>query len=120
MRTFGGQVVTIPVTTGTGEYDELGNELVDTESVDVGGCRHRPLSVSETPDWVTNIGTQVWKTTAPPDEAILALDTDSTIVVDEVAYQVIAGAQPFTNRSGAPFKVTVLSKVQDLPEAEEA
>ena len=113
MRTFGGQVVTIPVTTGTGEYDELGNELVDTESVDVGGCRHRPLSVSETPDWVTNIGTQVWKTTAPPDEAILALDTDSTIVVDEVAYQVIAGAQPFTNRSGAPFKVTVLSKVQE-------
>lgn len=113
MRTFGGQVVTIPVTTGTGEYDELGNELVDTESVDVGGCRHRPLSVSETPDWVTNIGTQVWKTTAPPDEAILALGTESTFDESGVTYQVIAGVQPFRDMNGNLFKCTILSKVQE-------
>lgn len=113
MRNFGGQVVTIPITTGTGEYDELGNEIVDTESVDVGGCRHRPLSVNETPEWVTDVGTQVWKTTAPPADAILALDTASTIEVDEVTYQVIAGAQPFPDKSGTLFKVTILSKVQE-------
>lgn len=113
MSDFGGQTLTIPVTTGTGTYDELGHEIVTTGSVEVGGCRHRPLSVSETPEWVTDVGTQVWKTTAPPDEAVLALGTESTLIVDGVTYQVIAGTQPFPDMNGDLFKCTILSKVQE-------
>ena len=115
MTSFGGQTITIPTTISTDPptYDELGHEILTPDEVDIGGCRHRPLSVSETPEWITNVGTQVWKTTAPPVDEVLALGTESTFDENGVTYQVIAGAQPFTDMNGNPFKATILSKVQE-------
>lgn len=115
MTSFGGQTITIATTTPTDPptYDELGHEILTPDEVDIGGCRHRPLSVSETPEWITNVGTQVWKTTAPPVDEVLALGTESTFDENGVTYQVIAGAQPFRDMAGNLFKVTILSKVQE-------
>ena len=115
MTSFGGQTITIATTTPTDPptYDELGHEIVTTDEVDVGDCRHRPLNVSETPEWITNVGTQVWKTTAPPVDEVLALGTESTFDESGVTYQVIAGVQPFRDMNGNLFKCTILSKVQE-------
>lgn len=111
--TFGGQAVTVVAVTGTGTYDSLGSETVTKTETVIAGCRHRPLRFDETPEFVTNIATQVWKTTAPPLAAVLAVNAKAELVVDGIRYRVIAGAQSFTDQEGRPYKVTILSQKQD-------
>jgi hypothetical protein len=111
--TLGGQTVTFISVTGSGTYDSLGVEATTRTEVDVMGCHHRPLRAEETPEWLTNIATQIWKTTAPPEAAALAADANGELEVDGIAYHVIAGAQPFTDLSGRVRKVTILSRKQE-------
>jgi hypothetical protein len=111
--TFGGQTATFVVVSGTGTYDSLGGETVTRTETAVTGCRHRPLRFDETPEWVTNIATQVWKTTAPPVAAAMAANAKAELIVGGVRYRVIAGAEVFTDQAGTPHKVTILSEKQD-------
>lgn len=111
--TLAGQTVTIITVGPTGEYDDLGGEIVARTETPVPGCRHRPLRADETPEWITNIATQVWQTTAPPDPAAMTADARAELRVDGVLYRVIGGAQPFTDETGRPYKVTILSQKQE-------
>lgn len=108
--TFGSQTVTFTTLTGTGDYDADGLEVMTPTPVSVKGCRHRPLKADEMPVWLTNLGTQVWKTTAPPEAAAVAAKSTGRLAVDGVTYEIIGGAQPFEDFTD-PFKVTILSKI---------
>jgi hypothetical protein len=110
---FGAQAITFQTLTGTGTYDQAGKEIMTPSAVSVTGCRHRPLSAEETPLWLTDVGTQIWKSTCPPAAAAIAAKTSGTLAVDGVVYQIVGGAQPFTDFSEEVFKVTVLSKIQE-------
>lgn len=109
---FGSQTVTFETLSDSGTPGKLGTKTQTPTGVDVTGCRHRPLSASETPEWLTNIATQVWKTTAPPEAAAIAAKSTGRLIVDDVTYQIIGGAQPFTDFTAAVFKVTILSKIE--------
>lgn len=110
--TFGSQTVTFITLTGTGVYDADGIETMTEVPVPVSGCRHRPLRAEETPQWLTNLATQIWKTTAPPEAAAIAAKSTGRLSVAGVTYEILGGAQPFEDFSG-PFKVTILSKVEN-------
>jgi hypothetical protein len=110
--TFGAQTVTFIALTGTGVYDELGVEVKTPTPVDVKGCLHRPLSAAETPVWVTDLATQIWKTTAPADAAAVAAKATGELRVNGVTYEIVGGAKPYNDFSGNVHHVTVLSKIQ--------
>lgn len=109
---FGGQTVTFVTVTSTGTPDALGQKTEVHTSVPVTGCRHRPLSATETPEYLTDIGTQVWKTTAPPVPVAVAAKTTGLLIEGGVTYEIVGGAKPFTDANGQPYKVTILSIIQ--------
>lgn len=108
---FGGQTVTF-VTFTLGAADTLGVKPEIPAEIAVKGCRFRPLSASETAQAEVDVATQVWKCTAPPVPAALTADSTGYLKVDDVTYNIIGGAQPFTDMAGVPFKVTVLAQKQ--------
>ena len=111
---FGGQTVTFVTLVGTDVYDEFGIEETAPSGVEVTGCRHRPLSAQEATEAFGNVATQAWKTTAPPEAAVVAAKSTGVLMVDGIAYQIIGGAQTFSDMGGNPFKVTILSKIQTV------
>lgn len=106
---FGNQVVGFVTITETGPADALGMRTKTPNTVPVSGCRHRPLRADETPEWLTNTATQIWKTTAPPEAAAAAAKSTGELVVDDITYKIIGGAMPYTDLNGQVFKVTILS-----------
>lgn len=108
---FGGQTVTFVTVTETGTVDGLGSPVLVRTNIDVPGCRHRPLSAAETPEWLTDIGTQIWNTTAPPEAAAIAAKSTGELIENGVTYRIIGGARPFTDMAGIPFKVSILSQI---------
>jgi hypothetical protein len=119
---FGNQTVIFvaaAVSTPGGAVGSLGEQvsgpagsLQTSIKTPVKNCRHRPLRDSETPQYLTDVATQVWKTTAPPDPAALAANPTGHLIVDGVTYKIVAGAQPFPDpQGGGIFKVTILSYV---------
>lgn len=111
---LGGQTVTFTTLTGTGVYDELGDEIMTESDVSVAGCLHEPMSASEMPEWLTNIATQVWITTAPPEAAAIAAKSTGVLEEGGVTYKIIGGAQPNPDFSGAVHNVTILSQIQTV------
>jgi hypothetical protein len=111
MTSFGSQTVGFVTITGTGVFDELGVEGKTETTVNITGCRHRPLQATETPEWLTDVGTQIWKTTAPPEAAAVAAKSTGLLIVDGVTYHIVGGAQPFEDFND-PIKCTILSKIQ--------
>jgi hypothetical protein len=110
--TFGAKTVIFVSRTGTGVFDEAGQEVMTTTEVPVTGCRHRPLNATETPEWLSDIATIIWKTTAPPQAAAIAATSTGQLKVDGVTYQIVGGAQPFDDFTASTFKVTILSKIE--------
>lgn len=110
--TFGSQTVTFETLVGTAVYDANGLEATTSVSVPVTGCRHRPLKAEETPEWLTNLATQIWKTTAPAEAAAVAAKSTGLLTVDAVTYRIVGGAMPFEDFAD-PFKVTILSKIEN-------
>ncbi len=116
---FGSQTVTFVALTDTGSADELGVKPQSESTVDAPGCRHRPLKADETPAWVTDISTQVWKTTVPIGEyspslvtsILAAAKSTSVLRVNGVTYQIVGGAQPFQDFTN-PFKMTIHSQIK--------
>jgi hypothetical protein len=106
---FGGDTVGFKTITETGEPDELGQKSKTPSTVWIPGCRHRPLKASETPEGLTNTKTQIWKTTAPPEADAAAAASTGVLVFGADEFKIIGGAEPFTDHTGALFKVTILS-----------
>jgi len=109
---FGGDTVTFISVTETGDPDDMGERPVTRMNVDVPGCLHRPLTAQETPEWLTDIATQIWQTTAPPQAAAIAANSTGEMRVNGVTYRIIGGAQPFKDFSPNIFVVTILSKIE--------
>jgi hypothetical protein len=110
---FGNQTVIFVTTTPGTVVGSLGEKTPGTIQVSVTGCRHRPLRDDETPEYLTDIATQVWKTTAPPVPAAINAAPDGQLIVNGITYKIVAGAQPFPDPQGVGiFKVTILSYIR--------
>jgi len=110
---FGNQtVIFVAMTPGT-VVGSLGEKTPGTIQVPVYNCRHRPLSDAETPEYLTDIATQVWKTTAPPVPVAINASPTGQLIVGGITYRIVAGAQPFPDpMSNEIFKVTILSIIR--------
>ncbi|WP_430755320.1 phage head completion protein [Mycolicibacterium septicum] len=86
-------------------------EIVRTE-VAVPGCRFRPLPAKEKVDLSTNVVTDPWKATCPPDPAVVGTKPNDEIKVDGVTYQIVGGVRVFDDMGGRPYKVTVIAQQQ--------
>jgi len=107
---FGGQTVTFVSFEDSGVPDALGRYAQVETTVDVAGCRHRPLTFKETAEYALDTATEFWRTTAPPEAAVLAAKPDGVVRVDGVTYQIIGGPRHHVDLDGSPFKVTLISK----------
>ena len=101
------------MTTAGATPGSLGDRTPVPVQTPVPNCRHRPLSDSETPQYLTDVATQVWKTTAPGVPAAIAANPTGHLIVNGINYKIIAGAQPYPDPQapGQIFKVTILSYV---------
>lgn len=109
---FGAQTVTFVTFTEAGSPGALGTYAMTETKAAVKNCRHRPLTFKETAETDTDIATEMWKTTAPPEAAVLAAEASGVIEVDGERYQIIGGIRHHVDMDGAPFKVTIISQKQ--------
>lgn len=106
---FGSQTVAFVSLVGTGEFNDFGEEAMTEVEVPVYGCRHRPLSAKEATEALGSVAEQIWKTTAPPEAAVVAAASTGKLKVDGKTYHILGGAQAFEDYTD-PFKVTILSE----------
>jgi hypothetical protein len=109
---LGPKTVTFVTLTDSGTPGKLGTVTQVLTEVAIEGCMHHPLSASETPAWLTDIGTQIWQTIAPPEAAAIAANSTGNLKVDGVTYQIVGGAQPYTDFA-TPFVVVIHSKIEN-------
>lgn len=116
---FGGQTINFVNRANTGSPDELGNFAQSETDTAAPGCRHRPLTFTETAEFQLDIATQPYKSTIPVGEysaslrdLVLAIKPNDMIEVDGVRYQIIGGIRHHPDMDGSPFKATLLSKRQ--------
>lgn len=116
---YGGQTITFMFFEESGLADELGHYGLDVTSVDAPGCRHRPLTFTETAEYQLDIATEAWRSTIPVGEysedlrsAVLSAKADGVIRVDDVDYQIIGGIRHHVDMDGSPFKATIISQKQ--------
>jgi hypothetical protein len=120
---FGDQVVAVVSVSTTGTPRRLGLKDEIRTTTRVPGVHFRPLSVAEAVDVGFDVGTEVWKLTAPPgvtadlDDEVLHDGTDHPEVLTGDAakghtFQVVGAAQPKSDLDGSVHHVTVLCKRQ--------
>jgi hypothetical protein len=116
---FGNQTISFVNRTTTGAPDELGNYPLAETTTDAPGCRHRPLTFSETAEFQMDIATQPYKTTIPIGEysadlreLVLAIKPNDVIRVTGVEFQIIGGIRHHPNMDSSPFKATLISRRQ--------
>lgn len=108
---FGGDTV-IFVTITDGVKDRLGVPAKVRTEVAVTGCRFRSFNVQETIT-LTDVATEMWKCTAPPDPAVLAAKAIDEVKHAGVTYDIVGGVQLFPYaKSDRIYKVTVMCKKQ--------
>lgn len=106
---FGGQTVTfITNTESPDSRDRYNNPAEIRTEVEVPGCRFRPLTFSEEIDESGDKTVERWKLTAPPVPAAIDAQPRGELKADGVKYQIVGGAQVFTDMAGKPFKLTVV------------
>ncbi|ART69119.1 hypothetical protein BTO20_11475 [Mycobacterium dioxanotrophicus] len=81
-ESFGGQTVAFVAVTQTGSPGWGGLKPTVRTATPLGGCHFRPASSSETPDTQIDVTTEVWKLTAPPEAAALAVKANGELVYD--------------------------------------
>lgn len=107
---FGGQTVTFVTFQATGERGYGGLKSKQPVKTSVVGCRFRPLSVDETPDYLSNVATGIWKCTAPPVDAALNAQSGGAVEVDGVPYQIEGPVMAKPDMSGVVHHVTIMCK----------
>jgi hypothetical protein len=109
---FGGDTVTF-VTITDGVKDRLGIPAKVRTEVAVTGCRFRSWFFEEKVT-LTDIATQMWKCTAPPDPAVLAAEAIDEVKHAGITYDIVGGVKLFPYaESDQIYKVTVLCKKQE-------
>lgn len=107
---FGNATVTVTAFTDLpGAVPDVLGMIAQQETLTtVHGCHHRTLTVSELAEFDTNIGTEKWKTTCPPDAVFITLSPGDTITVNGREYVIDSGPKHHGDFTG-PFKVTIIS-----------
>lgn len=77
----------------------------------VPGCHFRPMSATESDS--THVETGMWKCTAPPAAAAMAMQAPDELVVDGVTYLVEGAAMPKYDTDGTVDHVTIICKYQE-------
>lgn len=107
MRPFGGQTLTfVTVTENLNDRDRYNNPAEIRTETAVPGCRFRPLPASEIRTDGTEVVGDQWKATCPP--AVVGAKPRDQVTVNGAAYQIVGGPRTFADRTGAPFKVTLV------------
>lgn len=109
---FGDQTVTFVTVTVTGQPGYLGVREKNKSEAVVEGCHFRPLRVEETPDAETNVATEYWKCTAPPEVAALAATFTGEVKHEGITYQIDGPVQPKYEMYGGVHHVTIICKRQ--------
>lgn len=79
---FGGQTVAFVAVVSTGEPGWGGLREKTRTATPLSGCRFRSHTSAETPVTQTDVSTEVWKLTAPPAEAALAVKASGELLYD--------------------------------------
>jgi hypothetical protein len=106
---FGSQTLVFTVTTGTGEYNDFGEEIVTETTESAYGCHHRPLSAAEAAEAYGSVARQVWRSTCPPGAAVTAARSTGKFTEGGKEFHIIGGTKPFQDFN-APVKVTIDSE----------
>ena len=119
--TLGGQTVKLGVVTSTGAPGFLGIKAESRTDVTVTGCRGRVLTADETAELQTDVATEVWKWTLPPESAAATAKSTGELVYDGTAtpartatsvFQIDGPIQPKYNMDGTLHHVTLMAKRQ--------
>lgn len=108
-RPFGRTAITF-VSVTDGPLDRYNEPAKIRTTIDVPGCRFRPLPASERIDNVGDVVTDPWRATCPPLPAVVAAKAEDELIVAGVTYQIVGGPRIFEDLSGKPFKVTVIAQ----------
>lgn len=81
-ESFGGQTVGLVTVTEIGQPGWGGLRGSTRTVTPLEGCHFRPVSSVETPEGQTDVTTEVWKLTAPPAAATLAVKANGQLVYD--------------------------------------
>ncbi|MCH9728385.1 MAG: hypothetical protein K0U84_01655 [Actinomycetia bacterium] len=112
MSTFGGQTVTFVAVTETGDAGYLGLKTKARAGTAVEGCQFQPAKSQETPDGQTNVATEVWRCTAPPDAAVLAASPGDELTYDGDTFEVDGPILLRHKKDGSVHHVTIMCKRQ--------
>ena len=110
MRFGGTTVVFVTLTEDLNNRDKYNTPVVVRTEVPVEGCRFRPLTAKEKIDIGTDLITDPWKATCPPDPAVIGAKAIDEVKVDGTTYQIVGGVRTFDDQGGKPFKTTVIAQ----------
>lgn len=127
--TFGGQTVAFVTVTETGQIGWGGLKGKTWAVTPLGGCHFRPASSTEV-DGQTDVTTEVWKLTAPPDAAALVVKANGELVYDgtdhpelldldsdagkRATFQIDGPIMPKYGQDNAVHHVTIMCKRQAI------
>lgn len=106
---FGNQTLVFEVLTGTGTYNDFGEEITTTGTESAYNCHNRPLSAAEAAEAYGNVARQVWRATCPPSAAVTAAKSTGTFTEGGKEFHIIGGPKPFQDLT-SPVKVTIDSE----------
>lgn len=116
---FGNKTIVFRRLVPSGVADSRGNFTLVPQDTPAPGCRHRPLTFTETADLEFDVSTKPWKSTIPLKDyspeliaIITAFEGNDVILVDGVQYQIIGGVRPHDDLASVPFKMTIISMRQ--------
>jgi hypothetical protein len=110
---FGGQTMTLVSVTREGEPGWGGLVPEVRTEVEVTDCRGRLLSVSETPENLTNVSTEVWKWTVPPVPAALEAKATDELIYEGTTFKIEGRATPKYDMDGTVHHVTIVCRRAD-------
>jgi len=109
---FGNQAVTFITVTRSGTTGYLGLKGESRSDDTVFGCHFRPASVSEEPEGTSDVATEIWKLTAPPEAGVLAANSTGELSYDGMTFRIDGPIMPKYNFDGTVHHVTIMAKRQ--------
>ena len=115
MKRFGKQTVGFITLTPTGPRDSRGLQELVESTVEVKRCRCRPyVSGRERESRIdeTDVTTEMWKVTAPPEAAAIAAKSTGRFTCDGKTYEIDGTVMPKPDPAGGVHHVTIFGKLQ--------
>lgn len=128
MSEFGGQTVAFVAVSQTGSPGWGGLREKVRVATPLSGCRFRSHTSDETPVTQTDVATEIWKLTAPPDAAALVVAANGELLYDgsdhpelldpdsdagkAATFQIDGPIQPKRDMDGSVHHVTIWCKRQ--------